>query len=991
MFALIWGAVRTRTAQVLTVLALTTIATAVAAAGPWFGYASITRASAANVADAPAEQRIVSVRQIADTRGDPQAALDQLASAVRGRLPLAPPDPITGAVLPLTVNLGGETATMAIATRDDFCGHVRLAGRCPDQPSQVAVSDASAQQLGLDAGDTLVMRATPSSEPITVEIVARYTLTDPSGVYWSNPLFEAESGLEPAFTPLATFQARQLWEPTLSYDLQVPDTLIRGDGGYRLGAVLRDADARLAVDDLRLVNLTGPLLDTIARNRAEIRLGVAVAMAQILVLAWFAIGLAGRYTGRDRRGDAALLKLRGSTRGGMLRLAWGQHLVPLSAGAVLGLPLGWLLARLLAGPVGTAADREAALLLSLAAAGAVLAGGLLVLAAVEGLVLRLPVVALLRQTGAGRGDWRAGLADLLLLAVAVAAVYQARSSAPDSGLALVAPALVALAVAMLLALLLDRVADRGGGAAVRTGRLRLGLTAVQVSRQPGSDRVFALLVVAVALFATTLGAWRADGTAREERSESSLGAARVLGVETANRTSLQRAVRQADPGGTKAMAAVVDPTLLAVDTSRLAAVTGLRLPIPAATADPLPRVTGGRVTARLRYDGVAPSALALVLQNDATGAPVTVSFGTLARGEQTRSAPVPGCTAEPGCRVVRWQLTTPPDANGRSSPAAPGSAVTVRGLTQTGPDAVVLDAARLGDIAHWRPGTAGAALDIAARDGALRLAVDDNNAELPSVGVQVYAVDTPLPLPVVLAGPTPQQWQLAEPSITTLGGSPVPVRVVGTVPVLPVLGRAGVLADLEATRLIAADANPAGRFQVWLAPGAGEGTVDALRRAGLVISSDDSAGRRADRLGEQAPAAVARFALLAVGAALLLAAATVAVAGAVDRRTRLDQLRALRVQGLADRVAVVTAYAGPAVLIGAGLVTGLIAAAVAVPLARAALPGFTDGWDVLPPPYPLGVASLALAGLLALAVLGLTAWLSVLPLVRGLRFRELGR
>lgn len=219
----------------------------------------------------------------------------------------------------------------------------------------------------------------------------------------------------------------------------------------------------------------------------------------------------------------------------------------------------------------------------------------------------------------------------------------------------------------------------------------------------------------------------------------------------------------------------------------------------------------------------------------------------------------------------------------------------------------------------------------------------------------------------------------------------MPVRVVGTVPVLPVLGRAGVLADLEATRLIAADANPAGRFQVWLAPGAGEGTVDALRRAGLVISSDDSAGRRADRLGEQAPAAVARFALLAGGAALLLAAATVAVAGAVDRRTRLDQLRALRVQGLADRVAVVTAYAGPAVLIGAGLVTGLIAAAVAVPLARAALPGFTDGWDVLPPPYPLGVASLALAGLLALAVLGLTAWLSVLPLVRGLRFRELGR
>ncbi len=63
-------------------------------------------------------------------------------------------------------------------------------------------------------------------------------------------------------------------------------------------------------------------------------------MIQILVLAWFAIGLAGRYTGRDRRGDAALLKLRGSSRLGMLRLTVGQHLVPLLAGAMLGAPLG---------------------------------------------------------------------------------------------------------------------------------------------------------------------------------------------------------------------------------------------------------------------------------------------------------------------------------------------------------------------------------------------------------------------------------------------------------------------------------------------------------------------------------------------------------------------------------------------------------------------------------------------------------------------------
>ncbi|HEX5205640.1 MAG TPA: hypothetical protein VFW27_37400 [Actinoplanes sp.] len=123
---------------------------------------------------------------------------------------------------------------------------------------------------------------------------------------------------------------------------------------------------------------------------------------------------------------------------------------------------------------------------------------------------------------------------------------------------------------------------------------------------------------------------------------------------------------------------------------------------------------------------------------------------------------------------------------------------------------------------------------------------------------------------------------------------------------------------------------------------------------------------------------------------LLLAAAAVGVAGTVDRRSRLEQLRALRVQGLPGRVAVVTAYAGIAAPILAGLAAGLASAAIARPLVRITLPPFTDGWDVLPAPSALGLAPLALAGLIALLALGLTGWLAVLPLTRRLR-REAGR
>jgi putative ABC transport system permease protein len=1000
MFALIVGAVRTRTAQVLTVLILTALAAAVAVAGPWFGYASATSAAAADVAAAPAVQRTVSVRQITETDGDPQGAINQFGGKVRSLLPLPQADPVNGLVVSLSVSHGSDTDAVPVAYRDQFCAHVRLDGPCPVKPLEVAISQNASQQLGLGPGDQITERASPTSEAITFRIVARYSTVEPDGPYWSNLLFTAQDGLDPIFTPLSTFKMPELSDPTITYDVQVPGALLRGDGGYDLATVLTTADARLGQAQLRLVDPSKPLLDSVAEDRATIQTGVTVALVQVLILTWFAIGLAGRYTGRDRRGDAALLKLRGSSRLGMLRLAWGQHLVPLTAGAILGLPLGYLLARLLAGPVRDSADRLNALLLSIAAAAAVLVGGLAVLALLEALAQRLPVAELLRQVTSRRGDWKSGLIDLLLLAVAVAAIYQARVSDAASGLALAAPALVALAVALLLARLLARVADRGGGVAVRAGRLRLGLTAVQVSRRPGVDRVFALVVVAVAMFATALGGWRADGEHRSVRSASELGAQRVLTVQADNRTVLEQAVRKADPKGTQAMAVVVNtansPNVLAVDSSRLAAVArwrpeyGSAGTLPSAVADdpgpaPLPAISGDRLTVQVRHDGGARAALWLVLQHEGTGVPVRIFFGVLGDGEQTRSAPVTGCSVAPGCRILRWEVTTPPDAAGRTSAAAYGTVVTVRGLTQQDPAATILDGSALADISRWRADTTGAAMDIDASHGALRMAIDDNLAGFGDTGDRVWAVDTALPLPVVLAGPPEAEWQFAEPALKSLGADGTPVQVVGTASALPVLGTMGVLVDLDATRRIIGDGDVAGDFQVWLAPGAGPGLIAALRRNGLSIVADDSVPVLAGRLGRQGPSAVSRFDLLAGAIGLLLAAATVAVAGAVDRRTRLAELSALRVQGLSQPAALVASWAGTAGLIGTGLLGGLLAAVLARPLARTTVPAFTDGWSVLAPPTPLSALAVVLAGLVALVVLGLVGWLSVLPLVRQLR------
>jgi hypothetical protein len=125
--------------------------------------------------------------------------------------------------------------------------------------------------------------------------------------------------------------------------------------------------------------------------------------------------------------------------------------------------------------------------------------------------------------------------------------------------------------------------------------------------------------------------------------------------------------------------------------------------------------------------------------------------------------------------------------------------------------------------------------------------------------------------------------------------------------------------------------------------------------------------------------------LLAAFIGVLLAAATVAVAAAVDRGAQAGQLGALRLQGLSRRSALITGYAGLVVLIGTGLLCGLVAAAIARPVAQVVAPPFTDGWHVIAPPGALSGAALALAGLVALLVLGLTGLLSVMPLIRRLR------
>src|SRR5262249_38197150 len=145
-------------------------------------------------------------------------------------------------------------------------------------------------------------------------------------------------------------------------------------------------------------------------------------------------------------------------------------------------------------------------------------------------------------------------------------------------LALLAPALVGLAVALLVARALPWLAARSGAAALRAGRPGAGLTALHLARRRGTHRVFAVLAAWVAALTSAMFFWHTATVGWADRAGQELGAQRVLTVQAANSTALMSAVRAIDPAGDFAMAVArtdglrPENRMLAVDTSRMARV-----------------------------------------------------------------------------------------------------------------------------------------------------------------------------------------------------------------------------------------------------------------------------------------------------------------------------------------------------------------------------------------------------------------------------------
>jgi hypothetical protein len=788
-----------------------------------------------------------------------------------------------------------------------------------------------------------------------------------------------------------------LREYTTEFHVVVPQSMFVDDAEGL--AALLDREARTA-DTWRVETTADTLADRIVRERRLLNLGVAVAASQLLLLCWFGLFFAVRHTAEQRRPDLGLLKLRGAARWRMWTLASGQSGVPILIGAVLGAAAGVALARLAAGEVGPADATRRAVILSAVAGAAALAGALVSAVAADVRGMRAGVTDLLRHVPARRRGWRADVVDVLLVLVAAAGLYQAqatRGARETGGLALLAPALVALVVALVAARALTPLAGLVGDRALRSGRVPVALGATQLSRRPGTHRVFALLVVAVALLGTAVGGWSASADARAERAVHELGADRVLTVQARSRGHLLAAVRAADPPGRAAMAVVhgesgVAEVTLAVDSARFAAVTnwpgtygepgppaiaGLLRPPSAAIV----RVPDGPVTLDASAAGGEDTVHVQLLLRTADGDARTLRFGPVTATRTTLTARADGCGA-PGCRLVAFEVVGT-DPSGRRVAPRDGRSVTLYALGGAGS---ILDGAAFGDIARWRTGVGAltSAPRIAASTDALTVTAVEAAAGKDR-STEVYPVDAPVPLPVVRTGDPPRIGS-GDRRLRLFGGDPVPVRHVAVTPTMPRVPASGYLVDLEYADRVAAGSGLGDVPEVWLAADAPADIVTRLTAQGLTIVDDETVAGAADRLNREGPPAALRFQVIAGLIGLLLAAGAFTVVATVERPERAAELGALRVQGLPPRAVRAVAYGGYAGLALAAVLLGAAASALAQAVTRRPVPLFIDGWGVLPVaigPQPLPVLAALAVGVLVAGAAGVAAAARLVRAIRG--------
>lgn len=1002
MIAVIYRMVRARRGHAATVFALAALAIAASVAAPVYLLAAGRSLVAAQVAAATPREVTITAQQlvvyppslngeIPALEGDAVTFENEAADIVR----TAGFHSVYGADTQVLVATGAPDLLFghihALASRDHSCEHVVLvAGRCPGGPNEVIVGEALARELAVAPGATVNLQSiqfefgsgngppkrVPGGPTRPMSVVGVYRPADPAAAFWGLDVLDTplDAANLPLLTNLPTLSGLPHQQELRSVVAEPLPGTITAD---RMDQLRADLDKTLVGRD-GIVPSSGlvQLLGTFTTELQTLKVAPTFAAAALVVLCWFVIFLAMAHTTEARRAELGLMKLRGVSGPDQTWLALAENVVALVAGGFVGYLAGhaaiWLVAQtVLPVPVAVPVTLSPLPYAALTLVGAIGAG---VLALRRDLTA--PALELMRRVPSRLGRLRGLLLAIVVAALAAASVAQLHSDPGDlSGLGVLAPALAVLAGGLLLARLLDPIVGWLGRRALRRGRLAPALASLHVARRGNGGRALALLVVAVGLFGYAAIAADTADRVRTRDARQSIGADRVVSVGSIRPDQLVRAVREVDPDGQYAMAAMIRTDqqrgdLLAVDSARLPVVAfwpdGAPVAVSSVSARlrpavaPVVTVTGTSLVLRATVPNPTPGRV-LTIQAwvaPANGEPATsVQFPRIKPGTADYRADVP-CAQ--GCRLgnlTAQQTQTPVDSdNAVDVASSEEGTVVLNSLRQTGPDQELVSASSFGG---WHDRSR-SALELTPDPSGLRIGI----ARVSDRAAPIGPPDTPAALPMVAAG---GQYFV---SIDTLAGSDVPAESVATMPSLPRAGNRGALVDLEYFARYTENATPTSLGQVWLNDRAPADVLDRLRDAGLVVTTD----RRLSvdlKTARQRPEAIGLDFFLGVALlGVILGLAGLALVAGVERRSRAEELRNLLIQGLPRRTlrsASLRSYlllAVPAALFGA------IVAEAAWTLTRAGIPTgepVTAGFALVLPGTRAVLAWVATAVVLLLA------------------------
>ncbi|RNI25093.1 hypothetical protein [Flexivirga caeni] len=573
-----------------------------------------------------AEQQGVSGSQVQfESGGTSPLSIAQLEKAVDPRVRAVTAAPIESRTV--VVSSLKTVQPVRIQSTQDACAHVHLvSGRCPTARNEVMVAQAAVRGNGskilhlgaqLPVTGSTLWAGDPRLNPRkTMRLVGIFTVSD-DNPFWGGtgvgdyapPTATSTSPTEYWLTPASTFAGKVPTAPqsqtkdappgvswlgitsTVSYPVLPtrlnPQTLPAAVAGVNATTAKLGQQVTVFESLSRIQELT----HTDVRQAGQILPFLLVQLGVVLLILLVQVT---SYFGTARRGEAAVLKMRGNGTRGVVRFGAEEFLPSYVVGVVCGLGLAYVVDELvrrlwLPGDVD-AAWNWTACCAALAMATLVLVVWLVCWTAMA----RQSISALLRvrpprTRGARLSMPLAVLGTLCLIGVILTATKNL-TGAPVQ----VTPVLLAGLVALVVGALLTPVAAWLVRRLLARRRAAGALAVAQLGRRAGVVTAVATLVITSALFTLSISQFARGGENRAARTAADLGAPAVInlgtGFDTVSGQALEQAVNSVDPHHRDfspavgiASATSESNAILGVvpsDLQRMGLRTGLAQPIP---------------------------------------------------------------------------------------------------------------------------------------------------------------------------------------------------------------------------------------------------------------------------------------------------------------------------------------------------------------------------------------------------------------------------